>query len=132
MAAIALVQLKYLDEENARRREIVGMYNEAFKNNKNIKIVDAPYADECSFHIYELIVPDREALLNELAKNDIYGGVHYRDNIEYSMYRYARGTCPNAHEISEHIITLPLNLWMTNDDVKKIIDVVNDFVGIRL
>lgn len=129
MAAIALVQLKYLDEENARRREIVNMYNAAFKDNKKIKIVGAPHADECSFHIYELIVPDREALLNELAKNDIYGGVHYRDNIEYSMYRYAEGTCPKAREISEHIITLPLNLWMSDDDVKKIISVVNGFVG---
>lgn len=129
MAAIALVQLKYLDEENARRREIVKKYNEAFKNNRNIKIVGAPYEDECSFHIYELIVPDREALLNELAKHDIYGGVHYRDNTEYSMYRYAMGTCPKAHEISEHIITLPLNLWMSDNDAEKIIGVVNSFIG---
>ena len=52
MAAIALVQLKYLDEENARRREIVHMYDEGFKNNSAIKIVPAPYADECSYHIY--------------------------------------------------------------------------------
>lgn len=128
MAAIALVQLKYLDEENARRRSIVKMYNAAFENNKNIKIIGAPFEDECSFHIYELMVPDREALLNELAKHDIYGGVHYRDNIEYSMYQYAKGTCPKAHKASEHIITLPLNLWMTDEDVKKVIKVVNTFV----
>lgn len=128
MAAIALVQLKYLDEENQRRRDIVKMYNDGLKNNPLIKIVDAPYADECSYHIYEMIVPDREGLLNELAKNDIYGGVHYRDNIEYSMYQYARGTCPKAHEISEHIITLPLHMWLTDEDVQKIIEVVNSYV----
>jgi len=124
MAAIALVQLKYLDEENNRRREIVNRYNNAFKDNKNIKIIGAPYHDECSYHIYEMVVPDREALLNELAKNDIYGGVHYRDNTEYSMYTYANGTCPKAHELSQHLITLPLHMWLSDDDIGRIIDAV--------
>lgn len=127
MAAIALVQLKYLDRDNARRREIVEMYNKAFENNPYIKVVKASYHEECSYHIYELIVPDREALLGELAKHEIYGGVHYRDNIEYSMYTYAKGTCPKAHEYSEHIITLPLHMWLTNEDVSDIINVVNNF-----
>lgn len=128
MAAIALVQLKYLDEENARRREIVEKYTKAFENNSKIKIIKAPYHDECSYHIYEIVVPDREALLGKLAESDIYGGVHYRDNTEYSMYTYARGTCPKAHEYSEHIITLPLHMWLTDEDIDKIIKIVNEFV----
>ena len=128
MASIALVQLKYLDRDNARRREIVARYNEAFAGNPNITIIGANYPDECSYHIYELAVPDREALLDELAKNDIYGGVHYRDNTEYSMYRYAQGTCPHAHEISQHLITLPLHMWLTDEDVDKVIAVVSNFL----
>ena len=128
MGAIAQVQLKYLDEENQRRRQIVERYNEAFKDNKNVEIVRAPYHDECSYHIYELIVPDREALLNELAAHDIYGGVHYRDNTEYSMYLYANGTCPRAHKVSQHLITLPLHMWLTAEDVEQIISIVNNFL----
>lgn len=127
MASLALAQLPYLDEENARRREIVDRYNKAFKDNKNLSIVGAPYHEECSYHIYELIVPDREALLEELAKNDIYAGVHYRDNTEYSMYLYANGTCPRAHEVSQKLITLPLHLWLSDEDVQKIVDIVNNF-----
>ena len=128
MGAIAQVQLKYLDEENQRRRQIVERYNEAFKDNKNIQIVGAPHHDECSYHIYELIVPDREALLNELASHDIYGGVHYRDNTEYSMYLYANGTCPRAHKVSQHLITLPLHMWLTDEEVEQIISIVNNFL----
>lgn len=128
MAAIALAQLPYLDEENLRRREIVKMYDEGFAHNPKIQIIPAPYPEECSFHIYEIAVPDREALLSELAKNDIYGGVHYRDNTEFSMYTYAQGTCPKAHEITQHIITMPLHLYLTDEDVGKIIRIVNDFV----
>ena len=128
MAAIGLVQLKYLDRDNARRREIVAMYDKAFENNPKLKIIKAPNTDECSFHIYELVVPDREGLLGALAEHDIYGGVHYRDNTEYSMYTYAKGTCPKAHEMSEHLITLPLHMWLTNEEVQQIIEVVNNFV----
>lgn len=127
MAAIALVQLKYLDEENARRRQIVEMYNKGFKDNKKIQIIPANYADECSYHLYELAVPDREALLDYLSKKGINCGVHYRDNTEYSMYLYANGTCPHAHEISQHLITLPLHMWLTDEDVDEVINGVKEF-----
>ena len=128
MAGIALAQLPYLDAENARRREICAMYDKVFENNPNIRIIRAPYAEECAYHLYEIVVPDREALLGELAKNDIYGGVHYRDNTEFSMYRYAQGTCPVAHEVTQHIITMPLHMYLTNEDVQRIADIVNNFV----
>ena len=128
MAAIALVQLKYLDEENARRREIASMYTKGFMNNKKIQIIPVNYSNECSFHIYELAVPDREALLEFLSSKDINCGVHYRDNTEYSMYSYAQGTCPRAHDISQHLITMPLHMWLTDDEVENIIKNVNDFL----
>lgn len=128
MAAIALVQLRYLDEENARRREIVNKYNAGFKNNDKIKVIPAPYADECAYHLYEMVVPDREGLLNYLAECGINCGVHYRDNTEYSVFNYAHGTCPHAHEISQHLITMPLHMWLTDEDVNHIISGVNEFV----
>ena len=128
MAAIGLVQLKYLDEENARRREIAKMYTDGFKNNNKIKIVNTNYFDECSFHLFEMIVPEREALLDYLSKKGINCGVHYRDNTEYSMYKYAQSTCPYAHDVSQHLITMPLHMWLTDDEVRMIINEVNNFL----
>ena len=125
MAAIALTQLKYLDEENERRREIVRMYNEGFKNNPRIKIVPANNPEECCYHLYELIVEDREKLLDDLSKEGINCGVHYRDNTEYKIFSFGQGSCPKAHKVSQHLITMPLHMWLTNEDVQKIIDLVN-------
>lgn len=129
MAAIALVQIKYLDEENIYRRELAAYYDELFSENSQVQIIHAPYREECAFHIYEIAVPDRDGLLNELAKHEIYGGVHYRDNTEYAMYAYDHGTCPYAHKISQHIITMPLHLHLKREDVKRIADIVNDYVS---
>lgn len=128
MAAIGLVQLKYLDEDNEYRRKLVRIYNECFAGHDKIKIVKMPYLDECSFHLYEIIVDDREGLLAELASNDIYGGVHYRDNTDYTMYSYAKGTCPRAHEITKHNLTLPLHLWLSEDEAREIAQIVINYV----
>ncbi len=125
--AIALTQLKYLDEDNERRREIVRMYDEGFKDNPNIHIIPAPYADECAYHLYELVVPDREDLLQKLSSEGINCGVHYRDNTEYSIFAFGDGACPKAREISHHLITMPLHMWLTDDDVKLIIEKVNQY-----
>jgi dTDP-4-amino-4,6-dideoxygalactose transaminase len=38
------------------------------------------------------------------------------------MYNYAYGTCPNSHIISEKLISLPLHLSMSNDDVEYVIE----------
>ena len=128
MAAIALTQLQYLDEENARRREIAKMYDMGFKDNSRIRIIPAPYSDECAYHLYELIVPDREDLLNKLSALGINCGVHYRDNTEYKVFAHGEGHAPKAREISQHLITMPLHLWLTDEDVKLIIEKVNEFV----
>ena len=128
MAAIALAELPYLDEENERRREIVKMYDEGFRSNPKITVIPAPHAGECAYHLYELAVPDREDLLTKLSGIGINCGVHYRDNTEYSVYAFGQGTCPKAHEISRHLITMPLHLWLSDEDVKAIIDGVNRYV----
>ncbi len=129
MAALGLVQLKYLDEDNAYRRKLASWYDEAFKSNKNINIIDVQYKDECSYHLYEIEVDDRDGLMNELAKNDIFAGVHYRDNTEYKLYKYDNGKCPNAHKISQRIITMPLHLNLVKEDIDKITKIVNDFTS---
>jgi len=129
MAAIGLAQLPYLDEDNDRRREIARIYEEAFSCNDRVRPIRTDNWDGCSFHLYEIEVEDRDGLMAFLADHDIYTGVHYRDNTEYRMYRYAHGTCPKAHAMSERILTLPLHLDLTDEDVSKIASLVNEFTG---
>jgi dTDP-4-amino-4,6-dideoxygalactose transaminase len=65
--------------------------------------------------------------MENLNQNEIYPGVHYRDNLEYEMYSYARGTCPKAHELSESILSLPMHMNLTKTDVDYICKTINDF-----
>jgi dTDP-4-amino-4,6-dideoxygalactose transaminase len=125
MAAIGLVQLKYLDEDNILRRKIADWYDEKFAGMSGyIKPIPVAEGCESSRHLYIIEVDNRDELLNKLNSCGIYPGVHYRDNTEYKMYSYAHGTCPKASVMSERIISLPLHLKLTKDDVNFIGDVV--------
>ncbi|KPI56314.1 aminotransferase DegT [Clostridioides difficile] len=127
MAAIALIQLKYLDSDNEYRRELCKYYDELFAGNPNVKPVPASYSDECSYHIYAIEVDDRDNLMLALNKAEIYPGVHYRDNTEYKMYSYDYGKCPNANKVSKRIISLPLHMYLTKEDIKYIVEEINKF-----
>jgi len=129
MAAIGLVQLKYLDEGNSYRRELCNYYDELFKDNTKITPISVNYKDECSYHIYEIAVDDRDGLMQALNDTEIYAGVHYRDNTEYDMYSYDYGKCPNAHRMSNRIITLPLHLQLSKADIENIANIVNKFTN---
>lgn len=128
MASIGLVQLKYLDEDNAYRRKICSWYDEYFEGYNKVHRIPVCYGDECSRHLYVIAVDDREGLMAALNQADIYPGVHYRDNTEYQMYAYDDGKCPKARKISNHIISLPLHLQLTKEDVEYVANTVKEFV----
>ena len=129
IASIGLVQLKYLDEDNAARRRMAALYDELFRDNPKVHPVSVNYKDECSYHIYAIEVDDRDGLIQALNDADIYPGVHYLDNTEYRMYAYDHGTCPNAHRVSGRVISLPLHLRLTPEDIRAVADVVNAFTS---
>jgi dTDP-4-dehydrorhamnose reductase len=124
MAAIALVQLRYLDEDNARRREIASRYRAGFAPHSNIRTIPVPPSCESATHLFQIRVNNRDELMEALNQADIFPGVHYRDNTLYRMFSYGDGTCPRARLASEEIISLPLHLRLTDANVDRVIDEV--------
>ena len=61
-------------------------------------------------------------------EHEIYPGVHYVDNTQYRMYSYAQGSCPNASYVSDHIISLPMHMRLTYEDVQNVIKTVTEYV----
>ncbi|MGD9967846.1 MAG: DegT/DnrJ/EryC1/StrS family aminotransferase [Hyphomonadaceae bacterium] len=129
MAAMALVGLKYLDQDNVRRREIAAHYADAFAGLDTIEQI--PTADGCvsAQHLYQIMVDDRDGLLEHLNRRDIFPGVHYLANTDYEMYAYAQGSCPRASRAADRLITLPIHLRMSNDDVERVARAVKERVG---
>lgn len=128
MAAMGLVSLKYLEQDNAYRRQIAAWYDERFASHSKIKRV--PVAPGCmsSRHLYQVLVDNRDEVILALNDAKIYPGVHYRDNCHYGMYAYGQGTCPNSMAASERIISLPMHLKLTYNDVQRVSDALVEIV----
>jgi dTDP-4-amino-4,6-dideoxygalactose transaminase len=131
MAAMALVGLRYLDADNMRRREIAGWYEDAIGSSPVIDVIPTPAGCESSRHLFQVMVDGRDNAILALNDADIYPGVHYRDNTEYAMYRYAAGTCPSAAAASGRIISLPMHLRLRRADVQRICQSLKDAVTHR-
>jgi len=125
MAAIGLAQLRYLDQDNACRRQLASWYDAGFKGHEDkIRSIAVAPGCESSRHLYIVETAARDEMLMALNDCEIYPGVHYRDNTDYGVYAYGKGTCPNAARLSEHILSLPMHLRLNYDDVRKIVATV--------
>ncbi len=128
IAGIALAQLPHLDEDNAYRRQLAAWYQEGFAPySDKIRPVEIPANCLPSRHLFQIIVDDRDGLLTYLNENDIYPGVHYITNTQYRMYAYAANTCPHADYVSDHVLSLPMHLRLTKEDVDLIISKVVEY-----
>jgi perosamine synthetase len=122
MAAIGIEQLKLLDGENKRRAEIVQMYTEELTGVKGVQLLEQRDDVVSSNHIFAIVVEDREKLINKLKAYDIHPGVHYLLNTRYPMYKEV--PLPNAEKFERTLLSLPLHLALTDEDVQRVIDVI--------
>jgi dTDP-4-amino-4,6-dideoxygalactose transaminase len=130
MAAIALVQLRRLEMDNAYRRKLSQRYIERLSESKDIRIVPVAPGCESSRHLFQVLVDNRDEVMLELHKRHIFPGVHYRDNTEYPMFHHADGSCPKARKFGNTVISLPLHLRLDVSDIDRVADALLDAVAI--
>ena len=123
MASMGLVALKYLDQDNAYRRQISTWYDEMLDD--KIQRVSIAPGCESSRHLYQILLEDRDQAMLALNEQGIYPGVHYRDNTLYKMYNYASGTCPRSLDASNRLMSLPLHVGLTRNDVHRVAQAVS-------
>ena len=131
MAAIALVALRYVEEDNARRRELADRYDRQLAGHPQIDRVPMTPGSVPSRHLYQVLVDARDEVIVELNRRGVYPGVHYRDNTLYRMYRHGEGTCPRARRASERIVSLPLHLRLDEADVDRVVAALVEAVALH-
>lgn len=130
MASIGIVQIKYLDKDNEYRRLLADLYTKEFIAYPNkIKLIRVPKNCESSRHLFQIIVEDRDGLIEYLNNKQIYPGVHYRDNTEYKMYKNKiKDKCKQTSFYSDRILSLPLHLRLSKNDIKTITKNIIEYV----
>lgn len=127
-AALLSVKLKKLDLITAHKRKLAALYDEGLRDHFVKPMVNTDYRDV--YHIYCIRHPKRNELKEYLLRNDIKTEIHYP--IAPNKQEALRGIIghyetPIAEEIHNTILSLPISYFHTEQDVSRVIDVMNNF-----
>lgn len=130
MAAIGLVQMKRYPEMLKRRKEIIGKYNEAFKDLNIQTLTHYSEAHQSSGHLYLVRLlglgeTGRNVFITKMAERGVATNVHYKPLPMHTAYKnlgFDIQNYPNAYEQYQNEITLPLHTKLTDEDVDCIIE----------
>ena len=126
-AALGISQLKRLDAFKKRRREIVDFYN---KNLQIKHLMESDFSNAC-FHLYPILVENREKFYFDARKVRLNLQVHYipvHTQPYYQEQGYKWGDYPNAEEYYKHCISLPLYPELTDEDLKEIVKRIKEIL----
>lgn len=137
-AALAKTQMDKLPAMQARRKEIVKAYKEAFKDLDSISLPGEAEYTTHSWHLYvvrlnlDKLTIDRDKFIELMAEANIGTSVHFIPVHLMSYYRenygYKEGDFPVTEEYFNRILSLPLYPKMTDDDVQDVINAVTSIL----
>lgn len=133
-ATLLRVKLKYLDSENQRRREIAVIYTNKIKNPE----ITMPFITKNStptnldnhvFHLFVIRCEQRDRLQTYLTEHGIQTSIHYpvAPHHQKAYQAWSKRTYPITEAIHNEVLSLPISPVMTNEQVQKVIEVLNSF-----
>ncbi|HGN2030712.1 TPA: UDP-4-amino-4-deoxy-L-arabinose aminotransferase [Proteus mirabilis] len=136
-AAIAVVQLSRLEEMNAKRAELVALYREKLQDS-SLEMLSVPeYPHLHANHLFMVRVDknacgiDRDTFMEKLKQKEIGTGLHFRaaHTQKYYRERYPSLSLPQSEWNSATLCSLPLFPDMSNKDVIRVVDAINEILS---
>ena len=118
-AAIGLIQLKKLDKLNSIRKKIAKRYYQEIKLNTKMQ-----YDKNCSYHLYWILVKNRNEFRKKLSKYKIETGTHYKPIHTFSLYK-SKAKLKITENVGKSIVTIPCHPNLKESDIDKIIKSIN-------
>lgn len=127
-AAVLRVKLRYLDADNARRREIAMQYAERI-HNERLLLPSMEYCKQSVHHIFPVLCKQRDELQKYLLEHGVQTMVHYPipPHRQLCYKEMAELQLPITEQIHAEELSIPLNQTLTQEEVETIIDVLNKF-----
>ena len=130
-AAILSYKLKSYDKVITRRREVAKIYQARLEILNELQLPAGPTTEGDNFDTYqnyELQADNRDGLKSYLSKNGVgtltqWGGtaIHQFTNLGFDQI------CPNTDIFFDRCIMLPMNIFISDDDINYVCDKVIEF-----
>lgn len=127
-AAILRIKLKYLDEDNHKRREISEFYRTNIKNEKII-LPSIQSAKSHVWHVFPIRTEKRDILQKYLLSNGIQSMIHYpipphKQEAYKELNALSKATTEQIHK---EILSLPISPVMEKNEIEKVVKIINEY-----
>ena len=126
-AAIGRTQLRHLDENNAKRREICNLYR---KHLINDCILPENPNGKSVFHQIVLKSTNRDEIIQHLTHNEIGTSIHYpipiHKQLLYSNFDFK---LPKSEKFCNEILSLPSYPTLKKDEVRYVCEKLNEVLS---
>jgi perosamine synthetase len=133
-AAIAIPQLRRLDEINQRRRDNAARLSEGLSGIPGLGLPIEPAGRTHVYHQYTVrlgrgAVCDRDQLAKRLATAGVGSGIYYPKLMhDYDCYRdhplVGRDATPRAAAIATEVLSLPVHQHLSDEDLDAVVEAV--------
>ena len=135
-ATIGVEQMKKLDRIIETRVRNAQLFNEGLSNLKGIITPKVSEGNTHVYHQYTIRITEeyghtREELMEFLKENEIGCGIYYPKPLHmhehFRKMGYKEGDFPVSEMLSKEVLSLPVNPFVTKEDVEFIIDKIEEF-----
>jgi dTDP-4-amino-4,6-dideoxygalactose transaminase len=126
-AAFLSVKLRYLDEENNKRRKLARLYIENIKK-QNI-ILPSINGLNNVWHLFVIRSKNRKHLQKYLFENDIQTLIHYPipPHKQNAYKQFMNLSFPITEKMHNEVLSLPLNEALQTKEIVKIVEKINQY-----
>lgn len=127
-AVFLRIKLQKLDDINNHKRKLAKIYLENLKSDFILPVVQKDFHDV--YHIFAVRHQKRDKLKEYLLKNEIGTEIHYP--VPPAEQKALQGILDKTHfplakEIHQTILSLPISYFHTENDIWRVIEVMNKF-----
>ena len=133
-AAVLDVKLKYLKEDNAKRKVVARYYYENI-NNPFVSLPDLLLDEQNAYHLFPIIVSDgkRDTLHDYLEQNGVGTVCHYpiaphqQECYAQEAWNTPQLSLPITERLANEELSLPISPAITLEDVAQVVELINKF-----
>ncbi|MFW2515996.1 DegT/DnrJ/EryC1/StrS family aminotransferase [Aliarcobacter butzleri] len=125
-AAVLNVKLKYYPKDLAKRAEVASKYTKALESKSGLVL---PFVDKkatSAWAQYSIRIKNRDEVQNRLKDAGIPTAVHYPMPLHFQecfkYLGYKKGDFPISEIVSNEIMSLPMNPYVTDEEINYIVD----------
>lgn len=127
-AAILNVKFPHLDSDNSIRQKKANRYLSEI-NNPKVILPPASTVNQDAWHLFVVRVENREKFRKYLTENGIGSDVHYpiAPHKQLAYREWNNRTFAIAEKIHEEVVSIPLNVTLTEKEITYIIEKINKY-----